>query len=452
MVFLSRQKPGAPGFSPDRKAQLGSPNPTDNSAIGSIQARVHGEPMVFLRPGMDDRVTPIEGPWRPERERERRLSASDDASRLNPPLLLLLCLDSKRALPGLETTVQAASYEAHLHQIQRDGAYQPRAFGPLWAEHTRRVNYLEEAETPDGDRIAARLRNCCRHPLLVAYGDGLHYHLTEQRCRSRVCPRCARLRARALAFRIATLVRRMDSPRFLTLTIRSNDRPLREQVKHLRRRFAALRRRSDWPTHVVGGVYTLEITFNTTTQQWHPHLHAIVDGTYWAHADLLSTWETVVGDHAGVDIRAVHGVRKLANYLACYVAKSCDLRTLEPRQLAEWAIETHGLRLAQTFGSLQGCKPQTGDEAELDPLPTRIVDLNVHHLAWDAARGNPRAERLLRLIEPHRRPAPIEDPAATLAAIHAYNRPHLIPHGPEPPPPRDRDADQLRFSINGQPA
>lgn len=325
----------------------------------------------------------------------------------------------------------------------RPYAYQLRAFGPLWHERNRRIAALDRAECLDGDRIAARLLNCCRHPHLVTYGDGLHYHLTEQRCRSRVCPRCSRMRARSLAGRIATLVRRMDEPRFLTLTIRSTDRPLREQVKLLRRRFAAMRRTVQWVNHVSGGVYTIEITYNEGTGQWHPHLHAIIDGSYWAQNALLRQWETVVGDQAGVDIRAVRGIRKLANYLACYVAKSCDLDHLTHRQLAEWAIETHGLRLAQTFGSLQKCKPQSVDADELDPLPIRHVEIDVHELAYAASMASPIAEQLLRLLEPrpHRRPEP--EPGDVLRLINAYNNPHSMPHGPQLPPKRERDPPYL---------
>lgn len=205
-----------------------------------------------------------------------------------------------------------------------------------------------------------------------------------------------------------------------------------------------MRRRRDWRHHVTGGVYTIEITLNDQTGQWHPHLHAIIDGSFYAHRDLLRTWENVVGAHAGVDIRAVRGVRKLANYLACYVAKSCDLNDLGHHQLAEWAIETHGLRLAQTFGRLQACKPQTADQSELDPLPIRHVDVDVHELAWAASLGNQAAAIVLRLLEPRaNRPEP--DPSQVLRAIHSYNHPHNNPHGPPEPPPRDRDADQMKL-------
>lgn len=322
-------------------------------------------------------------------------------------------------------------------------AYQLRAFGPLWHEHKRRIAALDRAETPDGDRIAARLINCCRYPHIVTYGDGLHYHLTEQRCRSRVCPRCSRIRARSLAARIAALVRRMDDPRFLTLTLRSTDRPLRDQVKLLRRRFAAMRRRPDWKAHVVAGVYTIEITFNEGTGQWHPHLHAIIDGFFYAHQDLLCQWQSVVGDHAGVDIRAVRGIRKLANYLACYVAKSCDLDHLSHRQLAEWAIETHGLRLAQTFGRLQKCKPQSPDQAELDPLPIRHVDIDVHDLAYAASHKSVIANQLLSLLEPQPHSQPDPDPGLIFGLIARFNAQQYPTTFPKTAPPREREPPYL---------
>ncbi len=207
-----------------------------------------------------------------------------------------------------------------------------------------------------------------------------------------------------------------------------------------------MRRRPAWKAHVTGGVYTIEITHNALTGQWHPHLHAIIDGRFYPHSELLRDWQDVVRDQAGADIRAVRGIRKLANYLAAYVAKSCDLDALDHAQLPEWAIETHGLRLAQTFGSLQACKPQTADDSELDPLPIRHVDLDVHELAYDAFLGNLIAGSLLRILEPHRSVKHIPEPGFILGLIRAYWRTQKPQQGPDPPNPRDRDQDQLRLS------
>lgn len=334
---------------------------------------------------------------------------------------------------------------SELSTDQRPYAYRIRAFGPDLDQLYQRTEALLSAETAEADRIAARLISCCRHPHIVTVDDGLHYHLTEQRCRSRVCPRCAKIRARALAMKITTIVRQMDDPRFLTLTVRSNDQPLRHQVKFLRRRFAAMRRRPLWGFHVTGGVYTIEITHNPSTGQWHPHLHAIIDGKFFPHSDLQLLWEKTVSDHAGVDIRAVRGVRKLANYMASYVAKSCDLSQLRPAQLTEWAIETHGLRLAQTFGCLQSCKPQSTDPDELEPRPIRHVEIDVHGLAWAASWGHPEAQHILEALEPRRGLKPPIDHGLVLGAINRYNAWTSSLDLSARPPPRERDLTQLTF-------
>lgn len=190
-----------------------------------------------------------------------------------------------------------------------------------------------------------------------------------------------------LALRVGALVHHMDSPRFLTLTIRSHPGDLRDRLKFLRTRFAMLRRTLYWKSHVHGGIYTVEITWNEKTHEWHPHLHAIIDGSYIPQADLVKVWSSIVGDDAGVDIRKVSSIRKISNYLAAYVSKSCDLSNLPPEQLVEWAIETHSLRLAQTFGSYHANKPS---EDRVMCCSYTKLNVDVNQLAFKAERGDPK--------------------------------------------------------------
>ena len=262
--------------------------------------------------------------------------------------------------------------------------YRRFAFGTLLSESEIRIDALRNTGNEAAWKIAVKLTTCCVNPVIVNLNSGEKFFLAEQRCKSRICPRCSQIRARQLAGRVSDLVREMESPRFLTLTVRSNDQSLQEQLRFLRRRFAVMRRSELWAYHVRGGVYTIEITFNSQTQQWHPHLHAIVDGTYFPHSELLHLWQHIVGDQCGVDIRLVVGVRKISNYLAAYVAKSCDLDRLAPNELAEWAIQTHGLRLAQTFGSFHGVKAV---EVEADESAYRSMDLDVNWVITLANSG-----------------------------------------------------------------
>lgn len=325
-----------------------------------------------------------------------------------------------------------------------DYRYQDRAFGTDGPELWNRIRSLCSAESTLAVKIGNKLRNCCRRPQVIVVEDPQRYYLQEQRCKSRVCPRCAKIRARALALRIQDLIHQMDDPRFLTLTVRSTSCDLKKQIENLRRRFARLRRRPSWKHHVTQGVYTIEITWSAKRQQWHPHLHAIIDGAFWIQKDILQEWEWIVGDHAGVDIRAVHGVHKLANYLSTYVAKSCALSDLPSDRLAEWAVQTHALRLAQTFGGLQTSKPQTEPR---DPVATRTVPVDVDLMAMRAEHGDNVADQALRALEAS--PAPCDQFPPNVVGGWLLNYIHRFSPKPEPPiHARSRPIDpQLRLPI-----
>lgn len=274
-------------------------------------------------------------------------------------------------------------------------AYRRRVFGKLLPQAQDRILMLLQQPAEQLHDLANKLQNCCTSPQIISLNEGERYYLTESRCRSRLCPRCSKIRAAMLGQRIAGIVHHMDSPRFLTLTIRSTPGSLRNQLRHLRKRFAAMRRTFEWLAHVRGGVYTLEITYNQSTSQWHPHLHAIIDGSYFPHPDLLKLWSQICDDESGVDIRKVVGIRKIANYLAAYVSKSCDLSNLPPDQLCEWAIETQSLRLAQTFGSYHANKPASD---KVMVCSYTKLPVNVNALAAKAELGDERCESVLRAL------------------------------------------------------
>lgn len=277
-------------------------------------------------------------------------------------------------------------------RFESNRSYRKYAFGSMIVESEKRIEALRHTKCHPAFKIATKLHTCCKDPLIINLNSGEKYFLAEQRCKSRICPRCAKIRATELSHRVCELVRTMEAPRFVTLTMRSTNENLRDQLRRLRKNFASLRRSELWGYYVQGGIYTVEITFNPATSQWHPHIHMIIDGSYIPHGELLKRWEFVVGDSAGVDIRKVIGVRKIANYLAAYVAKSCDLSHLTPDRLAEWAIETHGLRLAQTFGSLHGIKvvAQEPDEVSYRPL-----GLDVNWIVTLASSGSENCRQIL---------------------------------------------------------
>ncbi len=256
-------------------------------------------------------------------------------------------------------------------------AYQRKIFGDNWPELARVAEYLTFTHAhltdPNNDqkihplaRLGYKRAACCATPTIQVAEDQQTIIIAQGRCKSRLCPLCGRARARRLMYRLRELVKAMDSPRALTLTIAHSDQPLRDQIKHLTTSFHELRRTPVWKKHVLGGVYVIEITFNLTEAQWHPHLHVIIDGTYFPHADLKAAWLVATGDSDIVDIRKINSQAHAAKYLTDYLTQSQDASRLDDDRLPEWATQLHGMRLAQTFGASHAV-PRSED----DELPTR---------------------------------------------------------------------------------
>src|SRR5690606_7248566 len=102
----------------------------------------------------------------------------------------------------------------------------------------------------------------------------------------------------------------------------STDNPLAGELERLKACFRELRRGKPWKQHVQGGVAVVECTFNAKTQKWHPHLHIVFDGKYWAQPAIATEWERVTGDSKIVDVRFVRSKDQAAGYIAKYVSKS----------------------------------------------------------------------------------------------------------------------------------
>jgi hypothetical protein len=341
-------------------------------------------------------------------------------------------------------------------------------------ERRRIVDALTDAagpvlvhDDPDPDpylKLARKLGNCCRVAQVVLTTDD-EIELREQRCRSRLCPRCARLRARALAYKLQEAVRRMNSPRFLTLTLAHRDQPLRDQLRALTAAFKELRRSKLWRHHFDGGAYTLEVVWNHSRAEWHPHLHCLVDGRYCPQSALADAWERATGDSRIVDIRLVKDARQAGRYVASYCAKSSDTSKMPAEQIVEWADQVHGLRMIQTFGALHG---QRLDE----DLPERS-DVSAQawadELARDARRGDTAAQYVLnlvinpksglpcpRLARAAARDAALIDQAALIVRAREH-RNKGAPSGPDPqrrppPPPDNRTRDRPLWGGKDNPA
>lgn len=243
------------------------------------------------------------------------------------------------------------------------------------AAHARyRVERLSilAALSDDSDSTSARrvakMADCCSTPAVGLTKAGA-VGCVWFRCRDRLCPLCAAARSRQMADRIAKAVREADSLRFVTLTFKHTDAPLREQLDRLYDAYRELRRSPEWKRHVYGSVATIEVKRSEDGTAWHPHLHVLTDGVFWDQSDLARVWKRITGDSPIVWISAVPHRKKIIAYVAKYAGKPADMHGWEPGWIREYAHAVHRRRMLITAGNLHN---KASDE-DADDESGRVV-------------------------------------------------------------------------------
>lgn len=301
------------------------------------------------------------------------------------------------------------AYQRHVHRSTYET--RERIASALQATIDQEPFERVVTELSPAQRLLGRLRDCCKNPQIVQNETTGEVHVSESRCRSRICPRCGKVRTRQLRVKLEKLVALIDSPRMLTLTLASSNDPLSDQLARLQECFRRLRRRKKWKSKITGGLNVVEITWNHARHQWHPHIHALIDGDYWKQSEIADEWETVTGDSRIVDIRMIYGRQAAIGYVTKYVAKSQLSEHIPPDRIVEWAMNTHGARMVGTFGTLHGVKVKEDDD---DADNSYEVLAPVNAILEASNRGEEEAQSIvdqLRIIKRRRLPngEPIDD-------------------------------------------
>ena len=221
-------------------------------------------------------------------------------------------------------------------------------------------------------------------------------------CNHRLCPLCNASRAERYRKRVQALFSTLANPQLLTLTVPSPRFMDREVLDTLRTRLKAFLKQHKG--FLLGGVYSIEVTYNRRKQTWHPHVHILVDvagpagrinrpdfderrrrlefawlvltqgkrrkgeRTWTAKDyDLWADWvkRGAIGQGDGrnrrvIDIRPVTRDRKAAYEVLKYMAKAASFIG-EPGALKQLLLALRGVRQIQTFGT---CYNFTLDEEE----------------------------------------------------------------------------------------
>lgn len=302
------------------------------------------------------------------------------------------------SLDHSETTQHHFDVESGCVRPARPGLtpHQRWIHGPVAAEREAVIEPLHLSANDKLQKRAARMDNCCLCPLYVLRPGG-RVATAPGLCRDRLCPTCQKMRARQLATRLESIICTFDAPRFVTLTLRSNEDDLSTCMTRLYESFRTLRRRPDWKARVKAGAAVCEVTRSADTGRWHVHLHVVIDGEYFPQALLSAMWLDVTGDSSIVDIRAVHRRTDAVKYLTSYIAKGNGIDRWPHAAVCEYALGMHGRRLLLTFGVAKAPKIEEGEHGEVSEKVEVLCSASRVLRARDA--GCPYADLATQLLQ-----------------------------------------------------
>lgn len=236
------------------------------------------------------------------------------------------------------------------------------------------------------------------------------------RCRKRACPICESKRMTMWWHRIHGFSRLMTAPKHVSLSIRSSDTPLGDQIAHLVHCWKQLRQRNLWKSRTPWGVWLIEVTYNENTGRWHPHLHIVCNMCFLDHKLLRSAWRKITGGSWDVHISAIQG--DIAGEVTKYIAKASNIfeAPVDPFQIN--AI-LKGKRMVQPFGKWP--KLPKEPEQKVKFLGT------LAELVWKGRCGDQRARILCEIVRDRW-------PKAMLAAIALPRPPPAPGRAPKRPP------------------
>ncbi len=195
-----------------------------------------------------------------------------------------------------------------------------------------------------------------------------HTRYGREQCEHRLCPRCARRRAKKQVAAWTDAAKRVPKRRgyrwrFVTLTLRVGSTQgrlfgfgpatidLQADVVRIKDCLARLRRRWRRTADGLAGFYNVEVGHKVTGRN--VHLHVLVYSPWIDQADLAEEWEALTGDSRVVDVRAVRGgIHGAMKEVAKYITKLNLHRDVD--ELVAIHLAMKGKATGRAFGLCHG--------------------------------------------------------------------------------------------------
>ena len=246
-----------------------------------------------------------------------------------------------------------------------DGTYRSKFMAGKEKEYLATLEaYLEIYRDKPNTHVGA-IRECRTHATFQRDSTTGDVKIFGDSCRDRWCVMCCAQKQAYAKDQAAMYIKSLTAPRFLTLTLKNNESSLKHQVTFLQQSFSKLRNRAYWKKNVTGGIWFLEVKRGKNSEQWHPHLHILLDGNYMEQGRLSALWELVTFGSPIIYITRISDVDHAAFYVAKYSAKPAVLKNMPLSDRMETIEALFRKRLCGTFGTAK-CVTLTPPKIETD--------------------------------------------------------------------------------------
>lgn len=224
--------------------------------------------------------------------------------------------------------------------------------------------------------------------------DPTLFRLKLNKCKNRWCEACNVEKRRTVRRNLQEQLP-AGNLRMLTFTLKHRDGPLKDQIDRIYDCFRKWRNHRNFRKKIRGGIFFLEVTYNHEKQQWHPHLHCLVDSEFLVQLIMRQTWKLITEDSYIVDVRKITDTASAAGEVCKYATKVVSRSIWRfPKLLTEAMESLRGRRTFQGFGkwSKMSLSRVPEDEGEWEEIGT---------LSWfiqQAQNGNPKANEILNAI------------------------------------------------------
>ncbi|MCK5565387.1 MAG: protein rep [Planctomycetes bacterium] len=185
-------------------------------------------------------------------------------------------------------------------------------------------------------------------------------------CKLRWCPLCAKKRSWFLVEQIKPWAEGVSRLKFLTLTLKHSNAPLRDQINNLYTYFQKYRKLRFLRDRIRGGIWFFQIKKSEESGQWHPHLHCLIDSEFMDREKLSQLWQRTTLGSMVIDIREAKSVGKVAEYVGRYSARPSILAELDIDDRVELIGALHGRRLVGMWGNARAIVLKMEKPADAD--------------------------------------------------------------------------------------